>query len=91
VEASSLGIGPIDAAFRAIARLTGTKSRLLFFSVNSITGGTDAQGEVMVRVEEDGRVVVGQGADPDIITAAAKSYLNALNRLEYLKKAEKER
>ncbi len=91
VEAAALGIGPIDAAFRAIARLTGTRSRLLFFSVNSITGGTDAQGEVMVRVEENGRVVVGQGADPDIITAAAKSYLNALNRLEYLKKAEKSR
>jgi len=89
VSASALGIGPIDATFRAIAELTGTRSKLLFFSVNSITGGTDAQGEVMVRVEEDGRVVVGQGADPDIITAAAKSYLNALNRLAYLKKAEK--
>ncbi len=88
VEASSLGIGPIDAVFRAIAQLTGTRSKLLFFSVNSITGGTDAQGEVMVRVEDNGRVVVGQGADPDIITAAAKSYLNALNRLAYLKNAE---
>jgi len=88
-SASALGIGPIDATFRAIAQLTGTKSRLLFFSVNSITGGTDAQGEVMVRVEEAGRVVVGQGADPDIITAAAKSYLNALNRLAYLGKGEK--
>ncbi|MDO9462925.1 MAG: alpha-isopropylmalate synthase regulatory domain-containing protein, partial [Deltaproteobacteria bacterium] len=55
-------------------------------SVNSITGGTDAQGEVTVRLEEDGQVVIGQGADADIIIASAKAYLNALNRLEYLKK-----
>ena len=86
VEKAAIGIGPIDAAFRSIADLTGTKSNLLFFSVNSITGGTDALGEVMVRVEDGGRVVVGQGADPDIITAAAKAYLNALNRLVFLSK-----
>lgn len=87
VEKASIGIGPIDATFRSIADLTGTKSKLLYFSVNSITGGTDAQGEVMVRIEEDDYVVIGQGADPDIITAAAKAYLNALNRLEFLKKS----
>jgi len=86
VEKAALGIGPIDAAFRAIAELTGTASKLLYFSVSSITGGTDAQGEVMVRIEEDGLVVIGQGADPDIITAAAKAYLNALNRMFFLKK-----
>ena len=85
-ETASLGIGPIDAAFRAIAQLTGTKSKLLYFSVNSITGGTDAQGEVMVRIEDNGRVVVGQGVDPDIITAAARAYLTGLNRLEYIKR-----
>ncbi len=85
VEQAAIGIGPIDATFRAIAGLTGTTSKLLYFSVNSITGGTDAQGEVMVRIEDQGLVVVGQGADPDIITAAAKAYLNALNRLLYLK------
>ena len=84
-ETASLGIGPIDATFRAIAQLTGTSSKLLYFSVSSITGGTDAQGEVMVRIEDNGKVVVGQGADPDIITAAAKAYLTGLNRLEYLK------
>jgi len=85
-EGAAIGVGPIDSAFRAIAELTGTKSKLLYFAVSSITGGTDAQGEVMVRVENDGKIVVGQGADPDIITAAAKAYLKALNRLEYLKK-----
>jgi 2-isopropylmalate synthase len=86
VEKAAIGIGPIDATFRSIAELTGTTSKLLYFSVNSITGGTDAQGEVMVRIEQDGLVVIGQGADPDIITAAAKAYLNALNRMIYLEK-----
>ncbi|TBV79079.1 MAG: 2-isopropylmalate synthase [Desulfobulbaceae bacterium] len=85
-EAAALGIGPIDAAFRAIAQLTKTSSKLLYFSVSSITGGTDAQGEVMVRIEDKGKTVVGQGTDPDIVTAAAKAYLTGLNRLEYLKK-----
>jgi len=86
---AAIGVGPIDACFRAIADLTGTKSNLLYFSVSSITGGTDAQGEVMVRIEDSGKVVIGQGADPDIITAAAKAYLNGLNRLEYLKNEPK--
>ncbi len=84
-EGAGLGVGPIDAAFRTIATLTDTSSKLLYFAVSSITGGTDAQGEVMVRLEDDGKVIVGQGADPDIITAAAKAYLNALNRAAYLK------
>jgi 2-isopropylmalate synthase len=81
----SVGAGPIDAAFRAVADITGTKSSLQRFAVNSITGGTDAQGEVTVRLEEDGAVVTGQGADSDIITASVRAYLNALNRLEYRK------
>lgn len=89
VQDAAIGVGPIDSAFRTIANLTGTKSKLLYFAVSSITGGTDAQGEVMVRIEDDGKIVVGQGADPDIITAAAKAYLNALNRMEYLKKERK--
>lgn len=84
-EGASIGVGPVDATFRVIAALTKTSSRLLSFSVNSITGGTNAQGEVMVRLEDGGKTVIGQGADPDIITAAAKAYLNGLNRLEYLK------
>ncbi len=88
---AALGVGPIDATFRVIAELTGTTSRLLNFSVSSITGGTDAQGDVLVRLEDSGRVVVGQGMDPDIITAAAKAYLNGLNRLRYLASEEKRR
>jgi 2-isopropylmalate synthase len=53
--------------------------------VNSITGGTDAQGEVTVRLEEDGCVVVGQGSHTDIIMASVLAYVNALNRLEHFK------
>ena len=83
---TSAGVGPVDAAFNAVKKLTGTKSTLLKYTVNSITGGTDAQGEVSVRLEENGKVVTGKGADPDIITASVKAFLNALNRLEHLKK-----
>jgi len=89
-EGAAIGVGPIDATYRTIAQLTGTSSKLLFFSVSSITGGTDAQGDVLVRIEDNGRVVIGYGLDPDIITAAGKAYLNGLNRLVYLQKeAEK--
>ncbi len=86
VTGCAIGVGPIDATFRAIAKLTKTGSKLLYFAVSSITGGTDAQGEVMVRIEDSGTVVLGKGADPDIVTAAAKAYMNGLNRLEFLKK-----
>ena len=67
-----------------IANLTRTSSKLLFFSVSSFTGGTDALGDVLVKIEDGGKVVVGYGLDPDIITAAAKAYVNGLNRLHYL-------
>jgi 2-isopropylmalate synthase len=83
VSHSGTGDGPVDAVYRTIAAMTQTKSKLLMFGVNAITGGTDAQGEVSVRLEEDGRTVSGHGADTDIITAAARAYLNALNKLAY--------
>jgi 2-isopropylmalate synthase len=75
------GDGPVDAAYKAIAAMTGTASSLLKFEVKSITGGTDALGEVLVTLEEEGITVRGHGADTDIIIAAAKAYLNALNKL----------
>jgi 2-isopropylmalate synthase len=53
--------------------------------VSALTGGTDAQGEVTVRLRENGLVALGRGSDPDIITASALAYINGLNRLEYLK------
>jgi len=55
---------------------------LLLYSVNAITTGTDAQGEVTVRLGKDGRIVNGNGADTDIVIASAKAYLNALNKLQ---------
>jgi 2-isopropylmalate synthase len=77
----SLGSGPVDATFRAIERILGSGSVLKLYSVNAITSGTDAQGEVTVRLEKGGRIVNGQGADTDIVIASAKAYLNACNKL----------
>jgi 2-isopropylmalate synthase len=85
-KATALGIGPVDAVFKAIAELTETKSELERFLVNAITGGMDALGEVSVTVGEDGRRVIGNGADPDIIVASARAYVHALNKLEWHKR-----
>jgi 2-isopropylmalate synthase len=85
VKGADYGNGPIDATFNAIARLTRTDSELMRFSISALTGGTDAQGEVTVRLRENGLMALGRGSDPDIITASAKAYINGLNRLEYLK------
>jgi 2-isopropylmalate synthase len=79
--AESDGSGPVDASFCAIERIVKSSAELLLFSVNSITGGTDAQGEVTVRLSKEGRIVNGQGADTDIVVASAKAYINALNKL----------
>ena len=81
------GDGPVDATYKAIVITDRhVKSRLLKFEVKGITGGTDALGEVVVSLEEDGRTARGHGADTDIIVAAAKAYINALNKLEARKK-----
>ena len=80
-KTAQLGDGPVDATFKAIKKLAGSKARLLHFAIGAITGGTDAQGECTVRLEEEGREVLGQGAHPDIIVASAKAYINALNKL----------
>ncbi|GAB2886573.1 2-isopropylmalate synthase [Uliginosibacterium flavum] len=81
-QAVANGSGPVDGAFKAIEQIAQSGAELLLYSVNAITGGTDAQGEVTVRLSKGDRVVNGQGADTDIIVASAKAYLNALNRLE---------
>ena len=77
----SAGSGPVDATFKAIDSLVQSESELQLYSVNAITSGTDSQGEVAVRLEKDGRIINGQGADTDIVIASAKAYINALNRL----------
>jgi len=80
---SAFGDGPIDAAYRAITMLAQSKCKLLKFAVSSITGGTEALGEVSVRLEDEGSVVTGQGVDPDVVTASARAYINGLNRLKF--------
>jgi 2-isopropylmalate synthase len=80
-RAEASGDGPVDACFKAIEKLARIGVELQLYSVNAITTGTDSQGEVTVRVEKDGRVVNGQGADTDIVIASAKSYINALNKV----------
>jgi len=84
------GDGPVDAAFKVIKKLVKTNSKLIKFSVNSITRDMDAQGEVFVKLEEKGSSVIGKGTDTDIIVASAKAYVNALNKLEYVKKRKVE-
>jgi 2-isopropylmalate synthase len=80
------GDGPVDAAFSAIAILTGTRSNLKKFKVENITPGKDSQGEVKVVIEEGGVEIRGRGSDTSIVVAAAKAYVNALNRLEMRKR-----
>jgi 2-isopropylmalate synthase len=75
------GDGPVDAAFKAIESVVGSGASLLLYSVNAITTGTDAQGEVTVRLSKEGRIVNGNGSDTDIVIASSKAYLNALNKL----------
>jgi 2-isopropylmalate synthase len=81
-QADAQGGGPVDATFKAIEQIVHSGTELQLYSVNNITSGTDAQGEVTVRLSKGGRVVNGQGADTDIVVASAKAYLNALNKLD---------
>ena len=85
------GGGPVDASFKAIETVIQSNTQLQLYSVNSITSGTDAQGEVTVRLEKAGRIVNGQGADTDIVIASAKAYLNALNKLVLRQKPHPQR
>jgi len=82
---AGFGDGPVDATFKTIKKITRTKSKLLQFAINAITIGTEAQGEVTVKLEEKGQTVIGQGADTDVIVASAKAYINALNKMEFRK------
>jgi len=81
LHARALGGGPVDAAFRAIDSVLDSGTLLQLYSVSNITSGTDAQGEVTVRLEKGGRIVNGQGADTDIVIASAKAYINAMNKM----------
>ena len=85
-KSTALGVGPVDALFKAIAELTETKSELIRYAVNAITAGLDALGEVSVTVEEGGRRVIGHGAHEDVLVASAKAYVHAINKLEWHKR-----
>lgn len=86
---AELGNGPVDATYNAIMKLTGRAPKLMRFVISAVTGGTDALGEVTIRLQEEGNVAVGKGAHEDILVACAKAMVNALNRLDYLTKAPK--
>jgi 2-isopropylmalate synthase len=75
------GDGPVDATFNAIKQIFPHEARLQLYQVNAVTAGTDAQAEVTVRLEENGKTVNGQGADTDTLVASCKAYLHALNKL----------
>ncbi len=75
------GNGPVDAIFNAIKAMVPQDASLQLYQVHAVTGGTDAQAEVTVRLEEDGKTVNGQGADHDTLVASARAYINALNKL----------
>ena len=80
--ACSIGAGPVDALYRAVNEIVDIENDLSEFSVQSVTRGIDALGEVTIRVTAaDGTVYTGRGSDGDIIVSSAKAYLNALNRL----------
>ena len=76
------GNGPVDAIFRAIREIyPHPEARLKLYQVHAVTGGTDAQAEVTVQLEEADKVVNGGGADTDTLVASARAYVNALNKL----------
>ena len=77
-QSEASGDGAVDAIFNAIEKLINSETTLRLYSVNAVTEGTDSQGEVTVRLEKDGRIINGQGADTDILLASAKAYVNAL-------------
>ena len=82
VKADSDGNGPVDASLKAIESHVQSGAEMVLYSVNAISGSTESQGEVTVRLQNSGRVVNGVGSDPDIVVASAKAYLSALNKLQ---------
>ena len=82
VKCESGGNGPVDASLKAIEMHVQSGAEMVLYSVNAISGSTESQGEVTVRLQNSGRVVNGVGSDPDIVVASAKAYLNALNKLQ---------
>jgi 2-isopropylmalate synthase len=78
---ASIGDGPVDAALKAMDRITRTRGKLLDYQLRAVSEGKDALGEVTVKVDfGDGELVTGKGASTDVVEASARAYLNAVNR-----------
>ena len=80
--AHSSGDGPVDATFNAVKAVIPHRARLKLYQVQAVTAGTDAQASVTVRLEENGKTVIGSSSDTDTIVASCKAYVNALNKLD---------
>ncbi len=80
-QVEATGDGPVDATFNAVQKLVPHQAKLQLYQVHAVTGGTDAQATVSVRMEEEGMLVTGQSADTDTVVASAKAYVGALNKL----------
>lgn len=84
-QEAACGDGPVDAAYKAIDRITKLSPKLIDYRLKALTGGKDAQGEVVVRVQKDGQTYQGRGLSTDILEASVRAYLNAINKVIYLK------
>lgn len=88
IEEAATGDGPVDAAFNAIERCVGESFKLEDYAVRSVTGGKDAQGEVTVKLDKNGKKVKGRGLSTDIVEASVRAYIDAINRYYYQIKLE---
>ncbi len=80
-RAVAMGTGPVDAAYKAVDKISRVPVRLMEYTVHGVTGGIDALGEVTLRIQDDGKSFVGHGADTDIVVASVKAYVTALNKV----------
>jgi 2-isopropylmalate synthase len=80
-QESGWGDGPVDAAYKAIDQITKVQGRLADYSIRAITGGKDALGEVVLKLEVNGHTVIGKGSSTDVIEASVRAYLNAINKI----------
>lgn len=86
IQDAAFGRGPVDATFKTIQKIVKRKPQLTRYTVNAITSGTDALGEVVVGLEENERIFIGRGIDPDVVMASAKAFVNGLNKMEIYQK-----
>ncbi len=86
IEGVSTGVGPVDAAYKAISKMLGISSSLVNYTLQSITGGTEALGEVIVRIIDGDEEYIGRGSNQDVVVASVMAYLSAINRMAQKKK-----